>query len=118
MPTATDRRHDRRGRPTRASSPTPTHWTEEMATEIAAEDGIDPADRPALAGHPLHAPRVRRQGHRPHRSHARQVLRRDRQGTVPALPEGPRQDRRQDSPASPSPAAASDDRWTDIEDDT
>ena len=35
----------------------PEQWTEEMADEIAARERHRRADRPPLAGHPLHAQR-------------------------------------------------------------
>src|SRR5438270_947291 len=54
-----------------------------------------PHRRP-LEGHPLHARRVRGQGHRTDRPGPRQDVGRVRQGAVPAVPQGPGQGRSQD----------------------
>ena len=84
----------------------PAQWREEMAPQIAAPRASR-AHRAALAGHQVHAPRVRGQGHRADRPGARQDLRRDRQGALPAVPARARPRPRRRSPGSPSPAAAS-----------
>src|SRR5215467_10492261 len=61
------------------------------------------ADVAALAGHQVHAARVRREGHRPVRARPEQDLRGEHQGPLPALPEGPGQARREDRRHSQAP---------------
>ena len=72
----------------------PNQWTREMAVEMAKADGIDELTEQHWTGARLHAQGVLREGHRPHGARARQDLRREREGPVRAVPEGPRQDGR------------------------
>ena len=74
----------------------PEQWTEDMAPELAAHEGIDELTDAALAGHRLHAQGVLREGHRPDRPRARQDVGCLGEGAVPAVPEGAGEDRRQD----------------------
>ncbi len=54
----------------------PSQWREAMAPEIARQEGITESDRPALAGHQVHAPRIRRERQRTDRKSAGKDLRR------------------------------------------
>ena len=74
----------------------PSQWTEAMAPEIATERRHRRTHRAALAGDQVHADRVCREGNRTDRPGPRQDLRHLDQGALPAVPQRPGQDGRQD----------------------
>ena len=74
----------------------PEQWTEDMAAQLARAEGIDAlTDRHWLVIHFMRKEYAEK-GTGPDGARARQDLRRDREGALPALPEGSGEDRRQD----------------------
>ena len=85
----------------------PEQWNEQIAEAIARRERHPRADRPALAGRPVHARALPRDGHRALDPRARQGVRRPGQGALRSSSPRGRPSSPPRSAASPSPRAAS-----------